>query len=112
LERLEQVIVTMTRALDLMTEFDKSFHEARILTDLRPLFGEPSDIQGAVIVHTLRVEYHERGSVKSFFVTLGSDELRELEAVVDRAISKHDALRTFAEGANLKLYDVIRDDQG
>lgn len=105
------LIVTMARALDLVTEFDKSFHEARIVTDLRPLFEDPSDIQGAVIVHTLRIEYHQGGGqIKAFYVTLGASELHQLQSLVQRAVQKSDALRHFAEASKLRIYDVMKED--
>ena len=103
-------ILRMSRALGLSVEFERSFHEARILTDFRPLFGETPDVEAGLITNTLKIEYHERGAIKSFFVSIGPKDIVELEAVVKRARAKTDALARFAERVDLAVYDVERGD--
>jgi hypothetical protein len=106
-----QPLVTVARAVDLMRESERTFLNARILSDLRPLFGETTDVRGAILMHTLRIDYEEDDDVASFFVTLTSDELEDLFKVVSRAMDKTKTLTEFAGRSGLPLFDVYRDDQ-
>jgi hypothetical protein len=48
---------------------------------------------GAVITHTLDLEYHKGAELKEFFVVLDSQDLLALKEVLDRAITKDKTLR-------------------
>ena len=68
----------VAKAYDLATE-ERTFCSARILTDLRPVFGARVEDgpQAMVVLHTLKLVYHE-GSKRheEFFVALDGDDLR------------------------------------
>jgi hypothetical protein len=91
------VLSLAVKAHDLATEDERVFCRARILTDLRPVFGaDISDgAQAMVIVHTLKMVVHEEGNAREhreLYVTLDSDDLRSLRQVIDRAEAKGRAL--------------------
>jgi hypothetical protein len=77
---------------------------ARLLTDIRPVFDSseaPSKPEGALIVHNLRLSYHdgsEKG-IKDFIVTLDSNDLDELQAILQRGKVKEQALEVMLAGS-------------
>jgi hypothetical protein len=78
------------KALALMQEHERTFCQARIITDIRPVFGsEVSKPPRAVVVaHTLRISYHEGDERKDFYVALDSDDIESLRELLDRADAK------------------------
>jgi len=94
---LEQTLGVRSKAFDLQLEHPRTLCTARILTDVRPVFGtDPTQPPPAVFVsHTLRIAYHEGDSLKEFFVALDSADLRELKGLIERASLKEANLRRF-----------------
>jgi|CXWL01.1.fsa_nt_gi hypothetical protein len=93
--KCEKSIGVTSKALSVMTDHARVFRDARILTDLRPVFGpnpnEPPD--AAVIVHTLKIEHMADHEHKEFFVALDSLDLDRLEKLVRRAKLKERGLK-------------------
>ena len=87
----------VSKAFELQTDDERTFCDARILTDIRPVFGtEIKDgSKGAVIVHLLKLGYHEPGRRHmKFYVSLDSSDLKELRKVIDRAEDKAAILKS------------------
>ena len=77
---------------------------ARLVTDIRPVFDSsemPNKPEGALIVHNLRISYHEASAkgIRDFIVTLDSNDIDELQAVLQRAKLKEQALENMLNGA-------------
>ncbi len=93
--KCEKSIGVTSKALSVMTDHARIFRDARILTDLRPVFGsnpnEPPD--AAVIVHTLKIEHMVDRENKDFFVALDSLDLDRLDKVIRRAKLKERGLK-------------------
>jgi hypothetical protein len=91
-------IGTLSKALDLQTSDERTFCDARIFTDLRPVFGPsiPEGPKGMVIIHHLRLSYHQPGTPRrwNFYVSLDAEDLEALHKVIERAEQKADALRS------------------
>jgi hypothetical protein len=91
-------ISALSKAFDLQTSDERLFCDARIFTDLRPVFGPsvPDGPKGMVIIHHLRVSYHQPGTPRrwNFYVSLDAEDLEELHKVIERAEQKADALRS------------------
>jgi len=91
------------KALDLLTEHHDVFHAARVVTDIRPVFG--SDVserpEAALILHTLKITYHEGGELQEFFVSLDGPELGALLEVLERAKQKEKSLEALLRSADL-----------
>ena len=71
-----------SKADDLRTEDERVFCTAKILTDLRPVFGSHVEDgpHGMIVVHLLKIGYHS-GSEKlhEFFVSLDSGDSENVE---------------------------------
>lgn len=84
------------KANDLLTDHEHTIHSARVLTDIRPVFGDdPEDgPRAAVIVHMLRISYHdESNEVKEFYVALDTGDVEKLVDTLERADAKAKSLR-------------------
>jgi hypothetical protein len=91
-------ISELSKAFDLQTSDERIFCDARIFTDLRPVFGPsiPEGPKGMVIIHHLRLSYHQPGTPRrwNFYVSLDAEDLEVLHKVIERAEQKADALRS------------------
>lgn len=94
---------TESKAVDVQFENDRTFYGARIVTDVRPLFGpDPEEPPtGAVIVHMLKITYRERNRTRDLFVSLDTNDLSTLTNVIDRANSKAENLKSFLTESGL-----------
>jgi hypothetical protein len=94
---------TESKAVDVQFENDRTFYGARIVTDVRPLFGpDPEEPPtGAVIIHMLKITYRERNRTKDLFVSLDTDDLDTLTKAIERANSKTENLKSFLSASGL-----------
>lgn len=80
----------MAKARDLLYEYENTFCDARIITDIRPVFD--TDIQSppteVVIAHTLKVEYHHAGKHTELHIALDKDDIDVLLGALLRAQEK------------------------
>jgi len=99
----------LAKATDLLTEAANVYHAARIVTDVRPVYGATitETPVGAVIVHSLKVEHHTDGEVKSFHVAIETSDLKKLHEVVVRALDKASALESWIHATGIQYLDVV-----
>jgi len=110
LERILSIdpLINISKGIGLLAEQPRTFCDSRILTDLRPVFHDDSSqpAVGAVIIHSLKIEYHEDGEHKEFFVALDSDDIENLVQVLKRASTKANSLRTLMAEARLPNFNI------
>ena len=72
------------------------FAHARIITDIRPIFGADITIQpsAAAIIHTLQVTSYHGDNVKDFYLAMDRTDVELLGDVLKRAARKADNLRS------------------
>ena len=94
-DRLRKVLgidslASSAKALVLLTEHERTLHSVRILTDVRHVFQSDPEKEpyGAVVFHILKLNYHENGQHKDFFIALDGDDLANLRIALDRADEK------------------------
>ena len=84
--------------MDVATDDERIFCHARILTDMRPVFGSEieSGPAGMVIVHLMKIAFHDATSKdhKEFYVSLDSDDLQTLKKIAERAEVKASTLKS------------------
>jgi hypothetical protein len=89
-----KVLQSISKAIVLQRDQDRIYCEARIVSDIRPVFGE--DVKqrpvAATITHTLNITYHEAGDHKEFYVVLDQVDLEEMEKAIKRAMAKDETL--------------------
>jgi hypothetical protein len=100
-------VETTGRALDIQTEHEHLFHSARILTDIRPVFGDdPKEPpSGALVIESLKIEYFDEGTPCSLYLSLSTAELRNLRDTVDRALEKADTVHDLLEQVGMSHFE-------
>jgi len=89
-----QAMESISKAIGLQREEERIYCEAKIISDIRPVFGEDIKVKpvAATITHTLKISYHEDGDHKVFYIVLDEVDLDELEQIVKRAKTKAETL--------------------
>lgn len=86
------------KSATVVSDSPNSFCDARILTDIRPIFTRNLDAKGFAVLHFLRVSAHsDDGAVRENFFSLSSEDLATLRTTIDRAQKKEEALRSQLE---------------
>lgn len=109
LEKLLSVnsISYASKAIGLRGDFACLFCDAKILTDLRPIFAKPEELPvGAVITHTLKLGYHEGRDHKELYVSLDAGDISNLMEVLVRAESKASSLKAFLRKTGMPDLEV------
>lgn len=101
-------VVAFSKAADVSTEYDQVLHVSRIVTDIRPIFGHEieGDPIGAVIAHSLRIDYFHEGRLKTTSFALNSSDLKQLRATLQRADAKEKALSGILDRIDLPEFDT------
>jgi hypothetical protein len=106
---LDSLNLLTAKAKELQTDVERAFCDARILTDLRPIFGSEVDTPKAmVIVHTLKLAYHDAatGKHEELFVAIDSEDIEKLKAILERAERKTKSLMSRLQAAGIKTVDL------
>jgi len=100
------VLETSSKIQQLKTDYETLFYDAKILTDIRPLFADPKERPvSAAITHTLKIVCHEAGGEhKELFFALSSEDIRTIKKVVERAEAKEESLKSLLK--DMKLTDL------
>lgn len=102
-------LVFLARDADVRQECERLFYNARILSDVRPIFDDNcTSVIGATVIHNLRMRYHGADGYQDFFVALDADDLEQLKQVIIRAEKKSSQLASMlkATGVTLSLSGV------
>ncbi len=106
-------IALKAKALSLAADCQRLFTDAKIISDMRPVFGrsvtEPP--LGVVVLHSLRIDFSEDGSEREFFVHMDSKDLQELQACVTRALDKDASIRRLVDRSKLQVFNTRGDNE-
>jgi len=91
------------KARGVMADHDNLFSQARVLTDIRTVFGPDisSLPKGAVILHMLKITYAHRGMEDDFYVAMDSEDVGVLITALQRALAKGATLKGVLQKAEL-----------
>ena len=96
------------KASTLQRDHASLFLNARIFTDVRPVFAEaPETVETAVVFHSLKLTYLQSSEPQEFFLAMDDDDLAALQKVIARAEKKSKAIRTFLGKSGLPNVDPI-----
>lgn len=98
----------ISRARRILIENERSVSSMRIITDLRPVYGDNSlaTPAGMVIVHNLKIDFLPRGGMRqreSAFFALDDNDVTSLISILRRAEEKSLGLRKFAQQASVAV---------
>ena len=91
------------KGMALSLEHDRVFRDARIVTDIRPVFanGVEKGPRAAVLTHSLILEFYQAGETGRIYVALDQYDLATMSEVIDRAVAKASALKGTLAAANI-----------
>ncbi|MBA7567309.1 hypothetical protein ES708_09019 [subsurface metagenome] len=85
-----KTIETTTKAFELENEREILFIDARIVTDIRPVFDDANsgNISGQLIINTLKLRYKDSEGFKSIYIAVDDKDLSKLKEQIIRAERK------------------------
>jgi hypothetical protein len=97
------------KASNLRLEYERFLQEARIITDIRPIFGadlsEPPS--GALVAHTLKLTYwDEKNESRDLYIALDAVDIRNLSDLLERAKTKANSLQAMLGAVAVPFVDV------
>jgi len=98
----ENRLKLILKAKILQRENDRLYLDARIISDIRPIFSSKEEevLIGQTLIHTLKIAYKESDKRLETFFALDEEDLIQMRELIERAIRKHNLLKT----VNLKSY--------
>jgi len=103
---LEGTVGTAAKAGYVMTQHERIFAGARILTDVRPIFhlDVSEKPNSAVIIHMMRITHRDNSENKmDQCFALDSNDIRTLKQLVDRALKKEETLRSLMKDSGVSV---------
>jgi mRNA-degrading endonuclease YafQ of YafQ-DinJ toxin-antitoxin module len=102
-----QPISTHSKAHGLRTDFANIFWDAKIITDIRPIWDEDPKLppDATVITNTLKLEYHHIGGHGELYVYLDKEDIEMLMSVLQRARDKIATLEFLATAKWMKILE-------
>ena len=100
-------VMVAARSLNVLTAHEHVFLDARIFSDIRPVFADSVEFAtAAVIAHNLKIGFRHNDENKEFFVALDNNDLEKLKKVIDRAEKKTKAMASILEKSQVTFLDV------
>jgi hypothetical protein len=86
----------LAKANALQREHENIYHEAKILTDLRPVFHSPDEPPSDMILeYTLKIVFHDGSRHhRELYMALDTDDISRLKIAIERAEKKAASLKT------------------
>ncbi len=102
-------ISTVSKATGVLFDCENILRNARILTDIRPIFGygEDDSILASVIVQTLKLEFVKDDEEKEFFINLDEQDIDNLIGILQRAKRKSDQSKNLLKKARVPCIPVV-----
>jgi len=102
-----QAVNTASRALAVVTSYDRMFTTARVLTDIRPVFPDDARAKpiACTVSHTLRIDYFREGDPESVYITMDNSDLKVLGKAITRAEDKVRSLTDLLDAIEVPIYD-------
>jgi hypothetical protein len=103
---LETLLIS-AKAAGILQSHENLFCSARILTDVRPVFGSDPRVvpNSAVIVHMLNLSFHHEGEIKELYIAMDTLDIGLLREALDRAELKSESLKTLMKRAGVTRLD-------
>lgn len=98
---------TLAKAHGLQYDFANIFWDAKVISDIRPVWD--GDVkkppEGIVITQTLKLEYHYARGHGEIYVCLDKDDIEKLISILERARDKAVTLKSLATASSMKILD-------
>jgi hypothetical protein len=102
----DKIIGLASKAMDVMTDQDHIFCGLKVLSDIRPVFqNSPDSISAAMVIHNMRIAYHQDGKHTEFSVAMNPEDIRKTIEVLERAEKKSKALKSFIQKSGVAYFE-------
>lgn len=103
-----RALATAAKASDLVSEHEHVFSGIRILTDIRPIFGDDTagEPDGVTIASTVKLDHYTDGNETSIYIAADEQDLQAIRDSVDRALDKVESMRRLMRKQGLPLYST------
>lgn len=101
-------LTVLAKAFSVFRNQENMYCTARIVTDIRAVFGSNPEAPppAAVLIHMVNLSYHHEGKLRDFYLALDADNVQELREVLDRADIKAKSLRSLLRGSKVVSLDA------
>jgi len=91
----DNVINVTRKAYGLAFDRQNIISSTKIITDVRPIFGIDDDEEylGSLIIHNLKIVFHEHGEHKEIYYALDKEDLKRLKEDILRAEKKEQIIQ-------------------
>jgi hypothetical protein len=100
-----QALSTQTKAQELQRDFANIFWDAKVITDIRPIWD--GDVRrppvGTVVTNTLKLEYHHAGGHGELYVYIDKEDIDTLLSALKRAKNKTATIESLATANWMKI---------
>jgi hypothetical protein len=103
---LERTVGTTVKAGTVLTQHERIFAGARIMTDLRLIYHLKVSVKpdAGVIVHMLKITQRDNfGHSKDYYFALDSNDIATMQEVMERAMSKEKTLKGIMENSGVTV---------
>ena len=103
-------LCVIAKAFSLIVEYERPFRNSKIDTDVRYIFTEKGKIkpQAYLITHTLKLDFQKKDQVESLYIAMDSNDIRSLQAVLDRALKKETSIKSHCNTTGVPFLDPIQ----
>ena len=104
-----ETLLISAKASGIMLSHENVFCSARVITDVRPVFGSDPSVapNAAVMVHMLNLSYHQEGHLKELYIAMDALDIETLRTALDRADLKSQSLKSLIKRAGLTHLDPL-----
>lgn len=104
----ERTLGTAAKAGDVLTQHERVFQSARIMTDIRPIFhvnvSEKPD--AGVIIHMMKLTQRGRaGNHQDLYFALDHNDVVAMKDIIERALQKEQTLRDAMKHSGMSILD-------
>jgi hypothetical protein len=99
-----RTVGTASKAGHILTQHERIFQTANVVTDVRPIFHRDLDEEpeAALIIHMLRITQRDRkGDTLDFYFAMDSNDIKVLKSAIERAMKKEETLMKQMKKANI-----------
>lgn len=101
-------LAVRAKAHALQRDHEHIFHDAKILTDLRPVFSTPdAEPEGVIIEYTLKIVFHDGARHKEVYMALDASDLSRLREIIQRAEMKVASLSAMLDAKNITHLRIV-----
>jgi mRNA-degrading endonuclease YafQ of YafQ-DinJ toxin-antitoxin module len=95
----------LAKAHELRGDFANIFWDAKMMSDIRPVWDDDVDVppDGVVITQTLKLKYGDAESAKELYLNMGEGDIELLISVLIRAQRKRATLESLAKENWMKI---------